>query len=406
MTFDPGVESMRAAGIPVTRTAYGSGAAGIRQSLETMALKMREGKIDARVIGWTGKVLRDAGLNGRDGRTTVRAQVTALLDAFRAGVVYAPDPYGTELVSSAAATLCLSPGLCLNRADCDDGVVAVGSATLSLGIPTQIIKQNYGPEHQEHVLLAVYDGNDWAKVDPSTNLPYGQAPRAQDEVWVDPMDPIGTLPEAKAEIVTLGRPSGLAKAPARRASPTPHWVGAGAVFGYPTVKDLIELTNTAAYNLQQLQAAVAACPGGFENAIEWTLWQRDFAQLQTDFAKVVAYVNAYIGDQPKALWAVSVVFYPWDQVRGIIDQEIDLDRRWRQFGGANCKPPEYPNEPQPSVDPDLWAMQAADTALKNVKAAADKATQPLAIGVSGVAIGIGLTIGGLLLLDRLLPRRR
>jgi hypothetical protein len=238
-------------------------------------------------------------------------------------------------------------------------------------------------------------------------MPFGSAPRAQDEVWVDPMDPIGTLPEASPEIVTLGRPKGLGvESKPQRGNPMPHWVGVGAVLGYPTIQDLIELTNTAAYNLQQLQAAVTACPGGFDNAIEWDLWKRDFAQLQTDFATTVAYVNAYVGDQPKALWGVSVVFYPWDQVRTIIDQEIDLDKRWRKFGGDNCKPPEYPDTPQPSIDPDLWALQAADTALKGVKAAADKATQPVVIGAGGIVVGIGLTVGAIFLLDRLIPRRR
>ena len=523
MSFDPGFESMRAAGVPVTRAPYAEGSAGIRQSLETMALKMREGRIDSAIIGWAGGVLKAAGLDGRDRSTTVALQVSALLDALRAATVYAPDAYGAEVIQSAAGTLCLRPGLCLSRGDCipegtlllrddfalvpieqikagdriwgsdkwtrveavafkgkltvdaiemnngstmfltgehkvfvgrcrhnrgpecpschpglqrerfervvvadlregevllqpdrvsfgsevrdpdreyiaglylsegwsedgrfaisgrdgcrkealkhevkaicdrfgvstywakkyirvndqawaiemarlgskarfkraetlnltepaaasllrgimsdstqntngpgrtfsttsrmlmiqvrvlqrmfgvstsvrmltpeqhggagkhnlwrvgvraaqktlavrsieravrsvpcwdvrtddhyvylpehdvtvsncDDLSVALGSATLSLGIPTQIVKQNFGPNAQEHVLIAVYDGSDWRYADPSTNLPFGSAPQARDEVWVDPMDPIGTLPEAKSEIVTLGKP--------------------------------------------------------------------------------------------------------------------------------------------------------------------------------------------------------
>lgn len=221
MSFDPGVDSMRAAGIPVTRQPYAEGSAGIRQSLDAMALKMREGRIDSAVIGWAGQVLKAAGLDGRDRNTTPARQAAALLDALRESAVYAPDAYGAEVIQSAAATLCLRPGLCLNRGDCDDLAVAFGSATLSLGIPTQIVKQNFGGDTQEHVLIVVWDGADWQYADPSTKLPFGSALKAASEVWVDPMAPIGNLPEAKAEIVTLGRPNAMRME--AQANTMPHW---------------------------------------------------------------------------------------------------------------------------------------------------------------------------------------
>jgi hypothetical protein len=358
--FSPGVLSMRAAGIAVTVQPYAGGTEGIKASLETMAQKIREGRNDAAVVGWARGILKSKGLDGRD-RPGVKQQVGAILDELRASTIYAPDPYGTEMIASAGATLCLRPGLCLNGGDCfvegtkllhwtetssvlvpieligvgqriwgrdgwtavratvakgalgyaeihldngrppiglthdhwvyvedsgeydrvrvrdlavgdrllqpryiqwfnnrateyactdksvpmrevhvtkitqklprlcwdietedhyvylpehdvtvsncDDLSVALGSATLSLGIPTMIVKQNFGKDAQEHVLIAVRDeSGDWLYADPSTKMPMGSALHANSEVWVDPMEPVGNMPEAQAQLVTLGRP--------------------------------------------------------------------------------------------------------------------------------------------------------------------------------------------------------
>jgi hypothetical protein len=389
--FAPGIASMRSAGIPVTVAPYAPGSAGIRQSLDAMALKMREGKVDARVIGWTGQVLRDAGLDGRSGATTDSKRVAALLDAYRAKVIYTPDPYGTEMINSAAATLCLSKDLCLNRGDCDDGSVALGSATLSLGIPTQIVKQNFGPDAQEHVLIAVHTDGDWRYADPSTNLPFGKALQAVDELWVDPMGAVGSVPEAAPQIVTLGRPH----------------TGAGALLGYATVADLVDLLKVAAFNMVRLQAAADACPNGFDNAIEWTWWQRDLAIAKADLATATTAASSVINSTPHLLQGWNVITYQWGLVKAVIDEQIDLDRRWRQFGGTNCAPADFTGTPQPtSFDVDQWTYQAADSTLKGVENVAKNATQPLVIGTGGIVLGVGLTVGAFFLLDRLIPHRR
>jgi len=199
---------MHAAGIPATSRPYsGSNAQQIRMSLEAMSAAMRQGAIDASVRGWALDCFKRWGLDGRDGRTTPFKQAAALLEDFRAATVYAPDPYGVELVPAAGATLCLRPNLCLNGDDCDGLTVAYGSLCLSVGIPVQIVKQSFGVDAQEHVLCAIFDGGEWRYADPSTNLPLGSALGAADEVWIDPMGPIGQLPEEGPRIVTLGRPS-------------------------------------------------------------------------------------------------------------------------------------------------------------------------------------------------------
>lgn len=202
MAFEPGLHAAAEAGVPVTRGAYD----GVHQSLDAMARKIREGRVDPWVAGWARGCLKNRGLDGRDG-ISVRQQAEAVLDCLRAGTIYAPDAYAAEVISSAAATLCLRPGLCINGGDCDDLTVAYLSAMWSLNIPVAIVKQSYGDGLQQHVLGAVQlESGAWAYADPSTRAPFGSAPRAVDEVWIDPADASATLSEIQPEIVTLGKP--------------------------------------------------------------------------------------------------------------------------------------------------------------------------------------------------------
>jgi hypothetical protein len=117
VSFDPGVSSMKDAGILVSAAPYPEGDAGIRASLRLMAEKMREGRNDSRVKRWAIQQLRDKGIDGRD-RTPVRVVVQILLDALRAQTSYSADPIGTEFIPSAVATLCLDPALCVRADDC------------------------------------------------------------------------------------------------------------------------------------------------------------------------------------------------------------------------------------------------------------------------------------------------
>jgi len=129
--------------------------------------------------------------------------VQCLLDAVREHTVYAPDPVGTEYVVSAAATLCLRPGLCVRAGDCDDFSVALGSAIMSLGIPVLICKQRYGIDDQEHVLIVAQDeSGKWFPADPThPTWPVGQMAPSSENVYVDPMAPnlagVSGLPEAQ-----------------------------------------------------------------------------------------------------------------------------------------------------------------------------------------------------------------
>jgi hypothetical protein len=131
------------------------------------------------------------------------------LSAFKNQTVYASDPVGAEYNVSAAGTLCLRPGLCVRAYDCDDGCIAVGAALLSVGIPVQVVKQTFGKDDQEHVLLEVQDENgNWLAVDPSTDKPVGQKVWATSEFRMDPMNPsmIGLKGVPDADYVGVGSP--------------------------------------------------------------------------------------------------------------------------------------------------------------------------------------------------------
>lgn len=198
--FTPGVERAKKAGYKIDVRAYPLGEAGIELSLETVAKKVREGRLDPDIRGWAGDVLIAAGRP-----TRVRDQAQAILDAFRKKTMYLSDPVGAEYIASGAATVCLRPGLCVRARDCDDGVVAVGSALLSIGLPVLVIKQDFGADKQKHVLLAVQDeGGDWLAVDPSTSYPVGQRVGGAEEDVIDPMEVVGSAGTAGPEIVTLG----------------------------------------------------------------------------------------------------------------------------------------------------------------------------------------------------------
>jgi hypothetical protein len=198
--FTPGIERMRKAGYKVDVAPYPEGLAGVKLSLDVIAKKIRDGRLDADIRGWVGDVLQQAG-----NPKSRRAKVQAILDAFRKATVYVPDPAGAEYIVSAAGTACLRPGLCVRARDCDDGVVFMGSALLSIGIPVVVVKQNFGPGKQEHVLVEFQDeSGSWLPADPSTELDAGSKVPAVSEERIDPMTVVGSSGTSGPEIVTLG----------------------------------------------------------------------------------------------------------------------------------------------------------------------------------------------------------
>jgi hypothetical protein len=420
---------------------------------------MREGRLDPAVAGWARGVLKDASLDGRD-RPSVRAQVGALLDALRKQAVYAPDAYGAEVISSASATLCLRPGLCINGGDCDDLSVALGSALLSLGIPVVIVKQSFGSDNQEHVLIAAQgEDQQWIYADPSTRLPVGSAPNATDEEWFDPMGEIGAMREASPEIVTLGAPpktpkmrhvkfvsgywweevrgrvfvhDGIWKQTGLGAIPRTGvgaFVTPGDVLAYRKIwDDYVMGTARALATCSAAWAALAAgqTPATPPNLNEFTV-QPDQKTLQ-----LWATSNQQFADSLVASWNMHANKQDWEIVAMAGDILQDFQRVVQNAGGfyrnqvaGDCPSLQLPNPPGIDVQDQVigqieglgilahGTMQlftmGANGALETYQKLGDKLTNPttLQIGGVGIIIGVGVTLVGIVMLDRfLLPARR
>jgi hypothetical protein len=248
--FSPSVENARAQGVRVVRMPFPPGVAGVKLSLEAIAQRIREGANDPAVMGWAMDRLREAGIDGRGFNDTAFAKMRVLLDAVRAWTVYTPDPPHSETIKSAAAMLCLAPGLCVRGGDCDDQVVLLGSVLMSVGIPVLVVKQTFGSGDQEHVLIRAQDDSaNWVALDPSTNLPAGESARASSEFALDPMNPsmIGLTGVPEAEFIGIGAlPKGYHLVGARvRGLPTRR-VGDATVTAIPAVSPLTDALTTAA----------------------------------------------------------------------------------------------------------------------------------------------------------------
>ncbi len=261
---------------------------------------IREGKNDAAVTGWAGDVLIAAGRPKGNKRCA-----QAIVDAFRRQTVYRADAVGAERIASAAATLCLRPGLCVRVRDCDDGLVAVGSALMSIGIPVQIVTQRFRGAPQPHVLLVFQDddGKTWiycdpggseATSDPVSGLKVGEAFRADEEEWIDPMNAIPTLGVGQWQPQLVGYGGvGFAGLPAndytperamRIASSASRIVGAAGwdpVIGSTAVKagDVVrgsfnfDKVDTAMYSgAAPIDYLRGVMPGLFGKDADWAVW--------------------------------------------------------------------------------------------------------------------------------------
>jgi hypothetical protein len=91
--------------------------------------------------------------------------------------------------------------------NCDDQIVLLGSALMSVGIPARILKQTFGAEDQEHVLIEAEDENgNWFPMDPSTDFAAGVRATATSEVRIDPTNPqeTGLTGTPEAEFIGVG----------------------------------------------------------------------------------------------------------------------------------------------------------------------------------------------------------
>ncbi len=153
----------------VVRKLQPLGDGGAQFSLEEVAVKATEGRLDPLVRSWTVRVIGAAG----NPKSEV-AKASAILDAQRAKVIWVPDPVHAEHIQSARITLALSQG-----GDCDDVVVLCAAAMMSIGLRCQVVGHAYDSDHSiQHVLLRVYCDNQWYYAEPSLkNVAFGKLAR-------------------------------------------------------------------------------------------------------------------------------------------------------------------------------------------------------------------------------------
>lgn len=189
-------------GIPVVNESYPDGEAGIQKSLAFICKKIREGAPTAIMKSFAGNVLREAGFP-----QATRDRAIAMLHKVLAVSDYAHDVLGTEQIQSAAVTLCVNGApVCIPIRDCDDGVVALGTLLAAAGMEVEVVRQIFGANAQQHVLVEVkLEDGTWFPLDPSsrTMMP-GTKARAQRETRCSPWDEAATGLSGDAQFVGIG----------------------------------------------------------------------------------------------------------------------------------------------------------------------------------------------------------
>lgn len=160
--FAPSIARAADDGVRYTRAPY----TDVMQSIRAISKVIVEGGADKDVVGVAADILIEAGIDGRSGHT-IRDKAQAILSFVTSDnpirIVFAPDPVKKEFVVSAAGLLCLRPGLCIRKGDCDDMDGLLGALLQALGIVGVFIvlqtfeRDRQGKERQEHVLLGVKD---------------------------------------------------------------------------------------------------------------------------------------------------------------------------------------------------------------------------------------------------------
>lgn len=431
-------------GVAVTRVGYPSGIAGVHLSLTEMSKRIYEGMRAPSMQQFAEMVVRNWAQVPVQQHLTNKQAAEIFLDFVRAQVRYRADPPNTELTKSASITLCV-PGaaICIPVGDCDDGTVALGTLAAAYGIPVRIIKQTYGGEDQEHVLVAIQDDDGtWYPADWSApGKPLGWKAPASHEDVIDPSDPasIGLVGAPDAEFVGVGKVAFL-RAPQRRNTllglvsvglGAPIGVGAGFitpgdVLSYRALwDDYVMGTARAAANCAAAWRAAAAgqtpvTPPALSNfAVQpdqrtLTLWANTEQQYSDD---IVAAWNAHASKQDWEIVAMAAE---------ILQDFQSLVRRVGDFYqpiiAHDC--PALPLPAPPSLELQKRVIGQIEGlgilshgvlqlfgigvggALQTYQDIAHAAAQPALAGAAGVALGAVGALVGLWVLSRYLPPPR
>lgn len=164
----------------VERRGHPRGETGTRASLDEVAKRAAEGRLDPRTRAWAIEKIVQAG-----NPKPVVDRAAAILNALRRERIYIEDPTDAEFIPSAACTLHGCQGLKFLGEDCDGLLTSFLAAIGSIGIWGAVIGHSYEPTGQiSHVLAGVFDGQKWHRCDPSTKQPFGVVSKPTRERWV------------------------------------------------------------------------------------------------------------------------------------------------------------------------------------------------------------------------------
>ena len=193
-----------AQGIPVERSEYPEGEAGIQKSLRKMCVKIREGATTAIMRSYAGNLLQQAG-----SPSSIKERSNAFHGHVQEKVTFVHDPLGSELIQAAPITLCVPGAIaCIPIEDCDGHVVALATLLAAIGVEVEIVRQFFGSDQQQHVICeARLEDGSWYPLDPaSRQLPAGRKAPAVRESRMSPWDSSATGLSDQAEYVGIGAP--------------------------------------------------------------------------------------------------------------------------------------------------------------------------------------------------------
>ena len=190
----------------VIRSDYRPGAAGLQDGLRAVGGMIVVNMRDVRILTWARLAMWEASLPVDASPTQI---ALAIYRKQREDMVFAQDPIFTELYMSAVKLLCLDPqGECIRGGDCDDNVIVLASALMSVGIPVRLLVRSYPGMELLHLMIQ-YDADplkrgQWTCFDatsPSGACFPGYSSEMVASLEVEPM--VRDLPP---QMMILGRP--------------------------------------------------------------------------------------------------------------------------------------------------------------------------------------------------------
>lgn len=400
--FKPSVDAAKNAlgDVKIERRDHPSGAKGASLSLDEVAKRIREGRLDPRIRAWAGQVLVDAG-KPKD----VIDQSQAILEALRKKTMYTPDPVGAEYMVAAKNTLCLDEqGLCMVAGDCDDLSVALGSALMSVGIPVKVVGQSFNSSPvPSHVMIAIETKFGWKRIDPSSStFEVGSYYPAKKETWIDPIDtkPVTILGEGPVgDFVGVGLPPNMVAA-------IP--VGIGDLVGLgdlsTTEKNTVfdAATSQVHLALETLHSAIIR----LETSVDQVSQTRGLLRPDDPFDPEPNFKISSVADFPgNGIWTrrmADVTTQIWDTANQLLNagnealngvREILIDQKTREIYIKSISSDPWRWHPiQTATDTIIGVFDAAGNILAGFSSKDGKNIPKEQIGqtgISGIPVGVG-----------------